>query len=37
MNLDKIDVQNKFKKQHMCNSIAKFYVKIAHLYSHVFL
>ena len=31
--LDKIDVQNKFKKQHMCNSIAKFYVKIAHLFA----
>ena len=31
--LDEIDVQNKFKKQHMCNSIAKFYVKIAHLFA----
>ena len=31
--LDTIDVQNKFKKQHMCNSIAKFYVKIAHLFA----
>ena len=31
--LEKIDIQNKFKKQHMCNSIAKFYVKIAHLFA----
>ena len=31
--LETIDVQNKFKKQHMCNAIAKFYVKIAHLFA----
>jgi len=31
--IDTIDVQNKFKKQHMCNAIAKFYVKIAHLFA----
>jgi len=31
--LDTVDVQNKFKKQHMCNAIAKFYVKIAHLFA----
>jgi len=31
--LESVDVSNKFKKQHMCNAIAKFYVKIAHLFA----
>ena len=31
--LDNMDIRNKFKKQHMCNAIAKFYVKIAHLFA----
>ena len=31
--LDSMDIRNKFKKQHMCNAIAKFYVKIAHLFA----
>ena len=31
--LESVDVPNKFKKQHMCNAIAKFYVKIAHLFA----
>jgi len=33
--LDKIDVQNSVKKKRICMSIAKFYVKIAHIFAAI--
>ena len=34
-NLDKLDVQNSIKKKRLCTSIAKFYIKIAHLFAAI--
>jgi len=34
-NLDKLDVQNSIKKKRICNSIAKFYIKIAHIFAAI--
>ena len=34
-NLDKIDVRNKTQKKRMCIGIAKFYIKIAHLFAAI--
>ena len=34
-NLDKLDVQNSIKKKRICLSIAKFYIKIAHLFAAI--
>jgi len=33
--LNKLDVQNSIKKKRMCNSIAKFYIKIAHTFAAI--
>ena len=33
--LDKLDVQNSFKKKRICISIAKFYIKIAHIFAAI--
>lgn len=34
-NLDKLDVQNSVKKKRLCVGIAKFYIKIAHLFAAI--
>jgi hypothetical protein len=34
-NLDKLDIQNSIKKKRICNSIAKFYIKIAHIFAAI--
>jgi hypothetical protein len=34
-NLAKLDVQNSFKKKRICISIAKFYIKIAHIFAAI--
>ena len=34
-NIDKLDVKNESDKQMMCNSIAKFYVRIAHIFAAI--
>ena len=34
-NLDKLDVQNSVKKKRICLSIAKFYIKIAHVFAAI--
>jgi hypothetical protein len=34
-NLDKLDVQNSIKKKRLCLSIAKFYIKIAHIFAAI--
>lgn len=34
-NIDKLDVKNENDKQLMCNSIAKFYVRIAHIFAAI--
>jgi hypothetical protein len=34
-NIDKLDVQNSIKKKRICNSIAKFYIKIAHIFAAI--
>jgi hypothetical protein len=34
-NLDKLDVQNSIKKKRLCLGIAKFYVKIAHIFAAI--
>lgn len=33
--LDKLDVQNSIKKKRICTSIAKFYIKIAHIFAAI--
>ena len=33
--LNKLDIQNAFKKKHMCLGIAKFYIKIAHIFAAI--
>jgi hypothetical protein len=33
--LDKLDIQDHVKKRHVCLSIAKFYIKIAHLFASI--
>ncbi len=33
--LSKLDIQNSIKKKSICNSIAKFYIKIAHLFAAI--
>lgn len=35
MNLDKLDVQNSVKKKRLCLGIAKFYIKIAHVFAAI--
>ena len=32
-NMNSIDVSSKRRKQRICNGIAKFYIKIAHIYA----
>ncbi len=34
-NLDKLDVQNSIKKKRLCLGIAKFYIKIAHIFAAI--
>lgn len=34
-NLDKLDIKNSIKKKRICNSIAKFYIKIAHIFAAI--
>lgn len=34
-NLNKLDVQNKTKKKRICSGIAKFYIKIAHIFAAI--
>jgi hypothetical protein len=34
-NLNKLDIQNTIKKKRMCNSIARFYIKIAHIFAAI--
>lgn len=33
--LDKLDIQNSIKKKRICNSISKFYIKIAHVFAAI--
>lgn len=35
--LDKLDIQNNVKKRRLCVSIARFYIKIAHLFSAIIM
>ena len=34
-NIDKLDVKGEEKKQHMCSGIARYYIKIAHLFAAI--
>ena len=34
-NIDTMDVQSKLKKQRMCKGVARFYVKIAHIFAAI--